>query len=101
MSTSVEDLTQQLGQMIVQAIPAPWKEAQVEVEFDDGVITSQGWYVTQDTGTRHSFRLPGAINWHFAQLRTQTQKTGQSMWQAATMTIQADTRFTLEFTYPA
>lgn len=100
MTTSVEDLTQQLGQMIVQAVPAPWQAVQVDVAFGDEVITSQGWYVAQDTGTRHSFRLPGAINWLFAQLRTQTQKTGQSMWQAATMTVQADTRFTLEFTYP-
>jgi hypothetical protein len=100
MTTTVEDLTQQIGQMITQAIPAPWQEAQVKVSFAEGVVTAQGWYTAQDAGTRHSFALPGSINRLFAQLRTLSQKTGQSMWHTATFTIKADTHFTLEFTYP-
>lgn len=99
MTTTVEDLSQQIGQVITQAIPKPWQEAFVEVVFEDDVTTTQGSYLAMHDAKRHSFPLPGSINRLFAQLRGMTRRDGASMWVKATFTVQSDKAFTVDFKY--
>lgn len=99
MPATVEDLLQQIGHMIVQALPVPWQQASVEVLFEDDVTTAHGLYLPIGDAEQHSFPVPGSINRLFGHLRGVTRRDGHTMWSKATLIIQSDNSYTIDFNY--
>lgn len=98
MPTEVETLSQQIGQIIANSIPDSWQTAWVEVQFEPGVISANGAYLSSQDSTQHSFQVPGSINHLFMQLRRLVKK-GDQKWRAAKFILHKDSSFKIDFEY--
>ena len=99
MTPEAEDLCNQIGQQIINAIPEAWETAWVTVKFEPGVVSAQGFYKKHHNTAQYNFRVVGAINRLFARLRELIRKDEQDMWAKATFTIQEDKTFKVDFEY--
>jgi hypothetical protein len=99
MGESVEDIYQQIGIYIVEAIDDDWIEASIDMEIGTGSGRGNGRYRKEGVDDVLSFPLRYDVVKLFEELRTRLQKPGAESWSKATFRLKRDGTFSLDLEY--
>lgn len=99
MARTLEEIYQQLGIQIAQAIDAEWSRAWVVAEVKgESALDLQGWYQPAGGGEPKNFSTRTLAR-DFMSLYLRLRRDDQSPWRKATLTLEPAGEFKLDLEY--
>ena len=99
MTLPLNTLYQEIGEALANSIQDSWIFANLIVEINSDVTSTQGYYVQKEGGIHHSIIADYSVVKLFRKLYTEMSKTSKGKWKKAQFGLYLNGKFELSFEY--